>query len=79
MPRPEKPIATDVEPPKKTTPAVKAAQLFNKLEQLDQQEKDELANAPASIRERFDYKRLKLREGVSPDVLALLDRMRGEP
>lgn len=83
MPSQSKPtgavIDTSLPPPKTTSPAVKAAQLFNKFTALAEQETEELANAPQSIARRYEEKRAKLREGVAADVLELLDRMRGEP
>lgn len=59
-----------------TTPGVKAGQLFEKLTKLDADERAELANAPQSIRARFEEKRQKLISGADPAVRLLVERMR---
>jgi hypothetical protein len=70
---------TDAKKPKgTTTDAVKAAQLFNRLTALDADEAAELANAPASIRARFDERRQKELSKASESVKQLAEKMRGQ-
>jgi len=55
-------------------PSTLAAGVFDRLVLLDNQEADELRNAPESIRERFDDKRQKLLSKCAPDVRALAEQ-----
>jgi hypothetical protein len=59
-----------------TTDGVKAGQLFEKLTQLDADEAAELANAPASIRARFEERRQKELSKASESVRKLVEKLR---
>ena len=57
--------------------STKAAAIFDRLGLLDKAEAQELANAPASIADRYKEKRAKLYEGLSGETLDLVKRFRG--
>lgn len=64
--------------PKKTTPAVRAAQLYNRLLQLRQERDDEIANAPQSIALRYQKREAKMMARYSSEERELAERMMGE-
>jgi hypothetical protein len=59
-----------------TTAGVKAGQLFEKLQLLDEEELAELAASPADIRAKYDAKKAKLLGEVSDDVRKLVEKLR---
>jgi phage-related protein len=63
-------------PAKTTTLGVRAGQVFERLSKLDREESAELANAPLSIRRRFEARRAKTLAKAGPDVAELVKRMR---
>ena len=72
---PPKPTpSTQPDPPRKkheTSQGVKAGQLYERLTDTYAKERAELANAPASIHERWEVKRRKLLADADAGVVAL--------
>lgn len=59
-----------------TTDGVKAGQLFERLQLLDQEELAELAASPADIRRKYQAKRDVALSGASDDVRKLVEKLR---
>jgi hypothetical protein len=57
--------------------ASRAAFLFNKLSQLDAEEKLELEQSPENIQKRFAERRKTLLKDEKDEVISLVVRMRG--
>lgn len=72
------PASAPAEPKKKSTTSDthKAAYIVDKLSQIDTDEQEEIASFPASVRAKYERRRAKAREGVSAEVLKLVDKMR---
>lgn len=60
----------------KSSAAVRAGQLFDKLQRLDAEEADEIANAPTSIKLRYDMKRQELFDSADMEVRVLCQGLR---
>ena len=61
-----------------TTDGVKAGQLFEKLNQIDTDEQEEIASFPASVRTKYERRRAKVLEGASDDVRKLVEKLRAK-
>jgi len=59
-----------------TTDGVRAGQLFERLQALDEEEQAEIAASPADIRAKFESRRAKLLAEASDDVRKLVEKLR---
>jgi len=68
------------EPPKKQrkppSAAAQAARVVDALNELDDDERQELAASPASIRAKYEDRRGKVLSEVPAEVLALVEKLR---
>lgn len=71
-------MATNEPKKHKSSAAVRAGQLFDKLQRLDAEEAAEIAEAPESIRERYSERRAKLFDAADPEVQELCAAMRAK-
>lgn len=63
---------------KKTTPAVRGAQLYNKILDLRRRREEEITNAPLSITARYDEKEKKAAAGYSEEERAYAEKLLSE-
>lgn len=72
-----KPTTTEPKKTRSRTSASLAASAYARLERLSADEQEELTRSPNEIRSKYEAKRLKVLDGLAPEVRTLTMRLLG--